>query len=98
MQEQIIDAAAVAEFVQNRFHDGKVRVWETAGNITLTPFEGAHTFSRETDAEITVNPYRSTAEEKRKRDAADLAYINENAERLNNEMSDVLRYQIEYKN
>jgi hypothetical protein len=93
MQEQIIDAAAVAEFVQNRFHDGKVRVQETAETITLTPFEGARAFSREANAEITVNPYRITAEEKCKRDAADLAYINANAERLNDEMSDVLQYQ-----
>ena len=93
MQEQIIDAAAVAEFVQNRFQDGRVRVRETAETITLTPFEGALAFSQDADAEIIVNPYRITAEEKRKRDAADLAYINANAERLNNEMSDVLRYQ-----
>jgi hypothetical protein len=39
------------------------------------------------------NPYRITAVEKRSRDAADAAYINANADRLNAEMADVLQYQ-----
>ena len=93
MREQIVDAAAVAEFVQSRFHGGKVRVQETAGTITLIPVEGRPVFSKEEEAEITENPYRITAEEKRRRDDADLAYINAHAEQLNAEMFDVLQYQ-----
>jgi predicted DNA-binding antitoxin AbrB/MazE fold protein len=47
----------------------------------------------EDDTAIVENPYRITAEEKLKRDAAELEYLNTNAERMNAEMADVLRYQ-----
>jgi hypothetical protein len=42
----------------------------------------------------TENPYRITAGEKRLRDAAELEYLNANAESLNAEMNDVLQYQL----
>jgi hypothetical protein len=41
------------------------------------------------------NPFRITAEEKRLRDAAEVAYLNAHSEELNAEMADVLRYQVD---
>jgi hypothetical protein len=50
-------------------------------------------FSEDVQVMEAENPYRITAAAKRLRDAAELAYLNANAERLNAEMADVLQYQ-----
>jgi hypothetical protein len=50
-------------------------------------------FSEDAPEQAAETSYCITAEEKRLRDADELAYLNTNAERLNAEMADVLQYQ-----
>ncbi|GHV25958.1 hypothetical protein AGMMS4952_04990 [Spirochaetia bacterium] len=76
------------------YYDGRVftpvESVKLAKNTTVTI-----SFSEDVGERPVENPYRITAEEKRVRDEADAAYINANAERLNAETADVLRYQVD---
>jgi hypothetical protein len=49
-------------------------------------------FSEDVPEQMEKNSYRITVDEKRTRDAAELEYLNANAERMNAEMVDVLQY------
>jgi hypothetical protein len=74
------------------YYDG--RVFTPEGPIKLAKNKTVIiSFSEDAREQVAGNPYRITADEKRKRDAAEIEYLNANADRMNAEMADVLQYQ-----
>ncbi|GHV43571.1 hypothetical protein AGMMS49546_25570 [Spirochaetia bacterium] len=72
------------------YYDG--RVFTPEGPVKLAK-NTTVILSFQTDEQAVKNPFRITAEEKRARDAAEIAYLNAHSEELNAEMEDALRYQ-----
>jgi hypothetical protein len=74
------------------YYDG--RVFTPEGPVKLAK-NTTVILTFQADGQVAKSPFRITAEEKRIRDEADAAHINANAERLNAETADALRYQVD---